>query len=66
MTIVQEIAATHSMIGTGFQLPLAQVSRLLGPPWKPVRVQGFTVPGEWRQGSRIVLVLSRSDHSTAV
>ena len=66
MTMVEEIAATRSTIGTGCRPPLAQVSRLLGPPLQPVRVQGFTVPGQGRPDRRIVLVLSRSDHSTAV
>lgn len=66
MTIVREIAATHSTVGPGGQSALAKISRLLGPPLRPVRVQGFTVPSQGRADRRIVLVLSRSDHSTAV
>jgi hypothetical protein len=66
MTMVKEIAATRSTIGADCHVPLVQVSRLLGPPLQPVRVQGFTVPGQGRPDRRIVLVLSRSNHGTAV
>ena len=63
MTIVQEIAATHSVIGADGHLPLAKVRRLLGPSSQPVQVHGFLVLSQERNNRRIVLVLSQADYS---
>ena len=64
MTMVQEIAATHSTIVTNCHSASMHMSRLLGPRSYQVRVQAFTVPGQEPQDHRLVLVLSRTSLST--
>ncbi len=64
MTLIQEIAATHSTIGTNCHSASLHMSRLLGPRSYQVRVQAFTVPSQEQEDHRFVLVLSRTSLST--
>lgn len=60
MTMVQEIAATHSTLGNRGDSASVHMSRLLGPCSHPVQVHAFAVPSQEPQDNRVVLVLSRS------